>query len=258
MVRFPPTFHIVDLTYLPVPDCSSPQMCTASVFDWIQTDEPCLYHSETSHKGNRFPVIFDSGASLAVSGFKEDFCGHIPRPSQTLSLGGMAQGMPIEGIGTVQWTFNTKNKEQVTIKTHCYYVPGTKVRLISPQRLFCEEKGITGNFSTLEHQAELTLNQVTLPIEYHERSHLPIGYASNSALDDHQVNLSILSEDNQNLTPSQKTLLSWHYRFGHKHMAFIQRIFRRLPSVFRGAAFTSASRCIIPQCTICHYAKAKT
>ena len=40
-----------------------------------------------------FPVIFDSGASKAISGFKEDFVGEIVSPSIELHLCGMADVM---------------------------------------------------------------------------------------------------------------------------------------------------------------------
>ena len=43
--------------------------------------------------------------------------------------------MSIEGIGTVEWAF-CAGKQNIAIKTKCYYVLGCKARLISPQRLF--------------------------------------------------------------------------------------------------------------------------
>ena len=239
------------------PSIASPHLCTAAVFDWINTEYPSLNLTTSDPLKNKFPIIFDTGASLAVSGFKEDFVGSIVTPQQSLTLGGMAQGISIAGTGVVQWAFQSKNQEEIIIKTHCYYVPNAKVRILSPQRLFCEEKGIIGSFQTEEKQAKLTINGSVLHIDYHERSFLPISYATNALSSDHQVNLSILSEDNQNLTPAQKLLLSWHYRLGHKYMGFIQQLFRSLNSVFCGDKFVAASRCIQPKCEICQYAKAK-
>ena len=82
-----------------------------------------------------FKVIFNSGASLAISPSKDDFVGEIKRFPQERRLGGMAQGMLIEGIGVVHWSFKSGNTHLI-IKTKCYYVPDSKARLISPQRLF--------------------------------------------------------------------------------------------------------------------------
>ena len=45
----------------------------------------------------RFAVIFDSGASCAISGFREDFVLELTSPSTTMKLGGMANGMNIVG-----------------------------------------------------------------------------------------------------------------------------------------------------------------
>jgi hypothetical protein len=102
-----------------------------------------------------FRVIFDSGCSLAISPNREnfigdlcwgDFIGDLRRPIQDLRLGGMANGMLIEGIGVVEWSFESSSGATVTIKTECYYVPASKVRLISPQRLFNSSQGISGEF----------------------------------------------------------------------------------------------------------------
>lgn len=45
-----------------------------------------------------FQVIFDSGASKAISGYKENFIGEIVTPDTEMCLGGMANGMLIEGL----------------------------------------------------------------------------------------------------------------------------------------------------------------
>jgi hypothetical protein len=77
----------------------------------------------------RFPVIFDSGASVAISGNKGDFVGDIIPPFRELTLGGMAKGTKVEGIGLVHWTFHN-GRETLTLALKCYYVPNCKVRLL--------------------------------------------------------------------------------------------------------------------------------
>jgi hypothetical protein len=93
-----------------------------------------------------FPVIFDSGASVAISGHKTDFIGDIVPPFRELMLGGMAKGTRVEGIRLVHWTFHNGN-ETLTLALRCYYVPACHVHLLSPQRLFNASKGITGQFA---------------------------------------------------------------------------------------------------------------
>jgi hypothetical protein len=66
--------------------------------------------------------------------------------------------------------------------------------------------------------------------------------------------LCVTDEANQNLTPAQKLLLSWHYRFGHRNLPFVQHLLR-LP-VFTSSKFLAAAKADPPKCAICEYAKA--
>ena len=146
--------------------CPTPQAYNAALLgkvDLVPRDSPAA-----------FKVIFDSGASLAISPSKEDFVGEIRRFPQERRLGGMAQGMAIEGVGYVHWSFKCGNTCMV-IKAKCYYVPDSKARLISPQRLFRKEAGITGCFTCEESHASLTFNNLPpLTIDYDSRTNLPV------------------------------------------------------------------------------------
>ena len=206
-----------------------------------------------SSSPSSFPVIFDSGASLAISPSLADFSGSITKYTEDKRLGGMANGMRIEGIGNIQWSFRAGNKLLV-VHSRCYYVPDSKARLISPQRLFNKAKGVHGSFTVLEEHAVLSYTNVAeLIVEYCPRSNLPLALAKNLSSQP-AANLTVLDDSNQNLTPSQKLLLTWHARFGHKGFSAIQRIFKHSP--FSSAQFTSASRCEIPKCEVCQYSKA--
>ena len=70
----------------------------------------------------------------------------------------------------------------------------------------------------------------------------------------HQANLMLLDEENQNLSPSQKLLLLWHYKFAHKSMRIVKVLLCKAP--FISERFLRASRCSIPKCDICEFAKA--
>ena len=207
------------------------------------------------HPPSSFPVIFDTGASLAISPSKDDFAGTITPFDTPQRLGGMANGMNIEGVGIIKWSFRTTHGI-LTIHSRCYYVPDSKARLISPQRLFRKSEGVVGRFITAEDSCTLEFDNVgSLDIPYDSRSHLPIALGKNLAIDGGpQANICILNEANQNLTPSQRLLLTWHARFGHKNFQAIQRLFRQIP--FLGDKFQSASRCEIPRCEVCEYSKA--
>jgi hypothetical protein len=205
----------------------------------------------------RFPVIFDSGASIAITGDKNDFVGSLQAPPPGLTIGGMAKGAKVEGIGLVRWKFKTTTGV-MTLSVVCYYVPACSARLLSPQRLFKRVKGLTGSFAIKEEHAVLTINDhPPLIIDYEETTFLPVGLAWNandsSNLMHPSANLCITDDANQNLTPSQKLLLSWHYRFGHRNLQFVQHLLR-LP-VFNSAKFLGAAKADLPKCAICEYAK---
>jgi hypothetical protein len=100
-----------------------------------------------------------------------------------------------------------------------------------------------------------------LIVEYYDdRNSLPIAYAMIGPvppmIQDPQLNLSLLHDDNQNLTGAQKLLLQWHCRFGHLNMPSVQRLFRAAP--FLSAKFAASSKCSVAnmRCEICEYAKA--
>ena len=65
------------------------------------------------------PVIFDTGASLAITGQKQDFITNTYEEVQSLKLGGMAAGATIEGVGDIAWTFACNNGDQLSLLTKC-------------------------------------------------------------------------------------------------------------------------------------------
>jgi hypothetical protein len=158
----------------------------------------------------------------------------------------------------VIWTFDDVQGNEISIKTKAYYVPKAKSRLLSPQRIFNKKRGVSGCFSGDEEKFSVKFNDLpALEMKYDARNSLPIGYARNGgATESPQVNLSIVNDENQNLTQGQKLLLSWHARFGHMSFKAVQRILRVYP--FNAVKiFSPASKCDIAgvRCEICQYAK---
>ena len=211
--------------------------------------------------GKQKPVIFDTGASLGITYDKEDFDGPLTVPEGDLRLGGMAQGLKIEGVGPVTWTFRNPDGSEMKIRSQCYFVPEAKVRLISPQRLFNKTKGVTGKFEGDEDTFTLHFDGGhRLIVEYDHRNHLPIGYATVGddvpQLINPQANLTIFDDTNQNITAGHRLLMNWHGRFGHLNFPAVQRILRQFP--FVSVKFAAASKCDLTdfRCEICQYAKA--
>ena len=202
------------------------------------------------------PVIFDTGASLAITGCQSDFLPNTYKPITSLKLGGMASGAAVLGEGDIAWTFNCNNGEQLTMMTKCYHVPKASTRLLSPQKRFDKANGQSGKYWGDEEMFHLEyLSKPVLNIPYSLNSNLPVGYAStcmSNSVD--QVNLTLLNTENQNLTSGQKLLLEFHYKFGHTNMPLVQQILRT--EGFPQHKFMAASKCVPPKCEICELAKA--
>jgi hypothetical protein len=162
------------------------------------------------------PVISDTGASLAISPDPEDFVDTPKLLARPLTLGGMAQGMSVEGTGIVSWTSTADDGSEIEVRTHAYYVPKAAARLLSPQRLLNKKTGIFGKFPGDEDLFSIYLNDNSaISTSNDVRSGLPIANAYCGTKVQPSVNLKILDEENQNLTACQKLLLEWHYKFGH-------------------------------------------
>ena len=179
---------------------------------------PCSFDDCSSSDTSSFSVIIDSGASLAISPCETDFIGTIKQLK--LELGGMADGMAITGKGEVEWTFSTGGGKNVTIRTLCYLVPASEARLLSPQRLFNRSKGVTGRFVVEQDHCTLEFDRISpISIDYNSSNWLPTATSRNPNLQSSpSVNLSVTSDENQNLSPAKKRLLHWYARFGHRNL----------------------------------------
>ena len=145
-------------------------------------------------------MIFDTGASLAITGHKQDFIVNTYEEVHSLKLGDMAAGASIEGVGDIAWTFACNNGDQLSLLTKCYYVPNVSTRLLSPQKLFDKENGQSGKYWGDENMFHMEYEkQPSIDIPYSSESSIPIGYAITSPSETYtQVNLTILDKENQN------------------------------------------------------------
>ena len=142
-------------------------------------DEPCAFMNFIADKREKKPVIFDTGASLAITHDKSDFDGPLTVPKEDLRLGRMANGLKIEGVGPVIWMFANGEGDDVSVRGMAYYVPQAKARLLSPQHLFDSNTEMRGRYEGDHKAFRLHLEgSPPLTIEYDDRNSLPIGYAS--------------------------------------------------------------------------------
>jgi hypothetical protein len=81
-------------------------------------------------------IIFDTGASLAISLHRSDVVDDPTPLSRHTHIGGMEKGLKIEGVGEVACTFTAKDKSEIQLRVRAYYGPAAKARLLSPQKIF--------------------------------------------------------------------------------------------------------------------------
>jgi len=80
-------------------------------------------------------LILDTGASISISPSTSDFIGPI-RNVQLATLQGIASGLSIEGIGTVQYTVLVDDgTEHILNIPRTLYIPACPSRLICPRQL---------------------------------------------------------------------------------------------------------------------------
>jgi hypothetical protein len=251
------TFPITPSPFLV--DCHAPTVFTAELSPPEHTHplDPTVFLTLCDTPTDIHPIIFDTGASLAITHSLSDFDGTLSLPKGNLCLSDMANGMQIEGLGTITWNFLNDVGPNPHVQDLAYYVPDSKARLLSPQCLFNPSTGITGYYKGgTDHFSLCIVGQPRLIAKYDPRNFLPITYARlGSPFSSTQANLSLPDPTNQNLTRSQKLLLHWHYRFGHLNLPSVQGILRGPP--FLSLTFKAASKCDAHtlKCATCEYVK---
>jgi GAG-pre-integrase domain len=101
--------------------------------------------------------------------------------------------------------------------------------------------------------------------EYDMQNNLPISYGRTSGclnleMSVNEVNACLTDHANQNLSKAQKELLRLHYRFGHISMQRIQAVIRGgqlATTQEQKVTHIAASKCDVPKCAACEFAKAK-
>ena len=170
-------------------------------------------------------AIVDTGASMAVTPFREDFTTFTEVQGRVLK--GLTKGTAVKGTGIVNWKTEVGGKV-VELKLRALFVPESDVRLLSPQQL------------RQEHPAEITLMDIRkdcVRIKFPEgvldcplnESNLPVMTVcspADSAANLKALNACVMAEMNQNLFPSQKELLKWHSKLGHIDLKQVQRIMK--------------------------------
>lgn len=225
-----------------------------------------------SDKHESVPIVIDTGASISITPVRGDFIGNL-EPATDISLNGLTGKAAVIGTGMVEWTIRDLFGVVRSIKTKAYFVPDAPIRLFSPQKLFQEKS--EGSLLITSRIAELKLPEGdTLTFPFNSGSNLPLMLPALKAnkigvlFEDFQTLrdpvqtfnlLSVADETNQNLTAAQKELLQWHWRLGHCHFQWIQRLAARRTeaptSPILQTRQQNVSACPNPICAACQLAK---
>jgi hypothetical protein len=172
---------------------------------------------------DRVPIVLDTGASISLTPYREDFVGDIEK-CEMQKLNGLNDSTTIMGQGKIAWTIVDIFGVIITIQVTAYYVPKATIRLFSPQTYFQEH--YSGTCTIEARQTSLTLaDGTTMEFPYQANNNLPmmlpaeplhvrLTYKDCKFLgkpDFIQSHLSVADEANQNLTSSQRELILWHW-----------------------------------------------
>jgi hypothetical protein len=108
------------------------------------------------------PIVIDTGASMNLTPFREDFVG--PIEPLSFPVNGLSGTAKVEGVGTVEWRIIDYFGSVQTIRTKAYLIPSIQVRLYSPQFHFCDEQ--SGSLHVDHRRAKLSLPHSSSEVEF--------------------------------------------------------------------------------------------
>merc|ERR1712127_939813 len=166
---------------------------------------------------------------------------------------------PVEGKGTLKWNIqNTDGSIEPIIIRNAIYAPKLPIRLMSPQQFVRQQiNDDKASFIGTKEQLTIKYENKQLNAKYRPENNLPTIHTKpgntklNCFIATNTKSKQILNKDyNISLSQSQKELLKWHYKLGHKGMQEIQAL-ARINILPRHLSNTD-----IPICEACQYGKA--
>ena len=242
---------------------------------YLRNSNPSAYPT----KIDVFPIMVDSGCSVATSGFLEDFEGKVVPGNfgHIQTANGTAK---IRGFGLVNWHTVSEDGDPLTVRVPCYHVPEIPLRLFSPQDYARYHEQDTSKPSFLGNGAWLYFHHESSDLDkekvavfgnrdphtglfyfYGEDKHdAPLQGETDSPLSSPlkaqptcrcHPTVNVHDPKNVNLSRTQKNLLLDHSRLGHVRMNLVQSLYECSDDVsptFLGNA---------PPCKPCLHAKDK-
>jgi len=224
----------------------------------------CWNAVELSERGS---LVIDTGASQHISHCRSDFLTYEPLTDRVVK--GLEKSSRIVGRGIVEWHIPAADGELRFFRVTAYHVPSAQQRLFSPQTYIQDIRKVEkGNQERGDHDHKMyqlyghaTLAPIQAPFAQHNNLPMTIVFTSKALAQAYEgLTSCITAAQNQNLTPSQKCLLRWHFRLGHISFNAVQAILKTgllAHSESQKTLHRAASRCEKPKCACCEFGKAR-
>jgi len=124
-----------------------------------------------------FETICNSGASCCTFHLLSFFPHGIQEPSHDIHLGGIADSLSIQGIGTAVITLCTHHSLLICLQIpHSLYVPDLTCNLLSPQWLVStlQKQNKRSSFHIFPNGCLFLLDNHVIPLTYHPTLNLPV------------------------------------------------------------------------------------
>ena len=178
-----------------------------------------VFHVQSDTNGA--PIIFDSGASISITPYAEDFIGEIDYDVDTSGnkqLLGISSATQIIGVGKMSLTVYTDTGARRNLITTAYLVPDARIQLLSICR-YREQYPREGcSFIISDNGCSFTFPRSMgggkITFDYRGSNYIPRATAYSQQFNKNFPNgqvFMVLEDSNLNLTPAQKELLKWHF-----------------------------------------------
>ena len=190
--------------------------------------------SNAMPKESTFNIIWDSGASVSVSNCEQDFLDPINRHHNESVKGVSYPINDVLGSGTVLWSIQDENGMLRSLRIPALYIPSATTRLLSTPSLLRIYQGETvsqtGNgmrLSGIDGDPQRRpimayanpFNGLPMSVGYH--------YGSVTEATQQLANtVSVIHDNNFNLSAAQKEWYRWHCRMGHMDFAKVKFLMR--------------------------------
>ncbi len=132
------------------------------------------HFNSTSLTSDNFPVIVDSGCTIAASSDLDDFKLLSYTATQNITLRCISADLQVAGIGYINWTFTDQQNKPTTMHLHTIHIPGLAVHLLPPQQIVSAHSAHCKN-SFIGSPTRITLiyNNHEILFSYDHHTNLP-------------------------------------------------------------------------------------